>query len=1548
LELKSEALLQSDRTQKAALLYEAAYLTEAVLHHPAHAVQDYLAAYNSDSRSRLPLFALLRMFERRSSYKNLARLYDAELRGARSPHEKAIALVDLASLDLVHGGDAQAAAARLWRALECDVAGEAALVLEHNRRAAGDSEGALKALIARVESCDDVAQRGVLLLELAQAREQAGEIGAALDTLRRAAFEKPVREIFLVALTRFARQHGFTAELVEASELRAELIASELSERLVDSEPDQALIELLRSRAVALWYEAARSRITSLSDPRGAIDCLSKALTIRPDDLLLRKTRMLAFDLLEDRASAAEEAKALLDQGADGEDAAPLHFRLAEHALVAGDPGKARESLMEAIATASGSIAADTILDDLLLDEQRQLDRIERRESRAATGDAERAGRWLLEAAQLAAHELRDSERARHLFERSEHKFPQQVETARSAYAAGLSTRDPALQRFAVQRMLALDLDAQEQAAVLHHALDLAEDASAARALLTRALEAREPQKGLARIARQRAAETQDFALLGRAHEALAALETRDDEVLAHLCGSARASARAGDLPQARTLLEQALGRDPTHPYAGALLEEVFRRQGQSEELLALLGRSAQHQENAENTQDALLTAGLSAERAGDGARARKLYEDAAQKGAHAVSALWCLSRLAAREGDAALLKSSQQRLAELELARGEPGLECLLGSELLETPAALDPVDTLSSVLSTPKLACHAALALALGPNVPDEPRERALDVLEASSTGAERALVVREQLSRALLAGEHHARILDLSEDVLKLAPDDVWAAFVRTCVPLPHDEDGHADALIAVAAQARDAQLKHALEAEALWIRRLVRSGPLNDGLVLSADKSATLAQVVHALAAPQRDAEARALALSCGLAEASGEERLDQQLLLARAELSRGDALAALSLTNAILEEQPDETCALELKRVASRAAGDFTALVAAAEALAQLVDDDFALTLLEESALVRSEQLGDSEGAERLLVRVLSRAPTRKLAYGRLHELLRAKPDSTELIALVRARTEHVHDAEELVKLFYELARLHRARGEVDQALDAVDNVLMLDEHVGALALAAEIHTSREEWDEAVRALTSLAGAAGMPKAQRRLARLAAADFLLHRLNRPADALAALELVAADGNPDTDLQQRIADVAERAGQAQRASEALVAAAEGAAAPDRPRLLKRAARLQRDALHREGEAAALFRKVLEATPRDREVVGELWAISHDKTMLERFERELRAALQAAPLEATPLRDLLFWSELASDADAAFVALTGLSVLGHANEHERKLSDAALKSALTHKPSSGQRLSAAELSALLAPGPDPRYAAVLHCVLSAASEIDQLEPGKFGAGRGQRTNPRDKSPLRDEVLQLCSVLGLSLGDLYVGGNDLLRIAAMPRDDGVGLVLGMGIHPPLGATRRSQLALQLAACQLHALPLLSRTNIQGARLIWGALVAAECPRLAPVALEELGELPRTLSRALPRKTKKALPELAAQLPDGGADMPRQCALLLQQTRRLGLLLAGDLPASLDDVVGALPSRDTIGASEGALDLIRTWTGAGLAGLRKKLGLAL
>jgi siroheme synthase len=165
--------------------------------------------------------------------------------------------------------------------------------------------------------------------------------------------------------------------------------------------------------------------------------------------------------------------------------------------------------------------------------------------------------------------------------------------------------------------------------------------------------------------------------------------------------------------------------------------------------------------------------------------------------------------------------------------------------------------------------------------------------------------------------------------------------------------------------------------------------------------------------------------------------------------------------------------------------------------------------------------------------------------------------------------------------------------------------------------------------------------------------------------------------------------------------------------------------------------------------------------------------------------------------------------------------------------------------------------------------------------------------------------------------------------------------------MLVGVGVTSPLSSTRRHQLALQVAGYALSSLPLLTRTSAQSARLVFSAMVAAEAPLPPNVSREELGDQPRTLSKAMPRKVRKALPDLVRALPDAGASTETQVRMVQRHTRRLALLLSGDLEAALESVVGALPSADVIGGSEDALDLVRAFTSAPMTTLRKRLGLA-
>ena len=116
----AEAEATADRSRQAAVQYEIGHIVERETGLEAQAVREYLGAYNLDGTFRPPLFALVRVFERRRSFKNLARLYEAELKSATSGEERASALLDRAALVADHLAQPDAAVVerhlvqRLW------------------------------------------------------------------------------------------------------------------------------------------------------------------------------------------------------------------------------------------------------------------------------------------------------------------------------------------------------------------------------------------------------------------------------------------------------------------------------------------------------------------------------------------------------------------------------------------------------------------------------------------------------------------------------------------------------------------------------------------------------------------------------------------------------------------------------------------------------------------------------------------------------------------------------------------------------------------------------------------------------------------------------------------------------------------------------------------------------------------------------------------------------------------------------------------------------------------------------------------------------------------------------------------------------------------------------------------------------------------------------------------------------------------------------------------------------------------------------------------
>jgi Tfp pilus assembly protein PilF len=1547
-QLRAEAEASNDRTVKATLLFEAGYVNEVILQSPAQAVQDYLAAYNADNRSRLPLHALVRMFERRRSYKNLIRLYDAEVRSARSPAERGTALTNQALLSKVSGED-RLVQTRLEQALEQEPKADPALLLEWNRRAEGDLDGALIALAKRAESSDDPTHRGALLIELAALREQRGEISGALEALRAAALAPDVREeAYAIALGRFARQHGFTEELVEASERRATRLGEELKERAKDLESDPLLLQRLRSRAVAHWYEAARLRSTALSDPLGALRSIDGAIQHAPNDLLFRYLRMLTYDLLEDRARAADEARALLAAGLDGEQAAALHFRLAEHALVLGDAETAREKLIETISVAGGSAAAEAILDDLLLDEGRDEDRIAGRETEAnETKEPAVALQKLAEAAQIAAQELRDPARALQLFQRADALKPNDPMLLREAYGSALDLRDDALARFAIPRLLTVTLEPEERTALRHHRFELA-SAAERDALIDDELVQSEPAETVLKLALLHCAGRKDYPRLARIHVARARL-TEGEDAAAELCAAARASLRAGNQEQARELLERALEQAPAQRYALTLLEEVLRRQGDASAAIALLRKAAARHQGERDAELALLSAGFEAELAGDIHRAEQSYIEAANKEQPSLGALWALFRLAQRKRSNELERTARLGLAERERAEGRAGVDTVLLAEhydlVDQQPSQAEPL--LSRALNDDDVGHHAAIALALSRTAALSLRADAIELLATRATDSLRPALLRELGGELVARNAPPARILELVERTGRVRSDDRWAHFTRTHAGLALRPGEHAHALASFADVTTDAQLASAARAEAVWCeQRKTPTQPLAQTMhaVLNVPEEQALtltpelAEVVLAHGSPAHDVSLRAASLELLSRGAEHEARPQLLLSLARARLASGDPAAALTALEEVLTREPSSLAAWELAYEAAERAQRPAMLADAAEKLAAALDGEAAIELLEQAATVRMDKLEDRAGAERLFAQVLASAPDRKHAYERMHDLLAARGAERDLNQLVRWRSERADDPDELVKLHYELARHEHKQGHLEAALECLDNVLMLDdEHLGALGLSAQIQTARGRFREAVASLDRLAAASSLPKTQRRLAILGAADFLEHKLDDRAGALTRLERLLVLTPDDAQAHVRLADLAERAGEFERATPALERAIE--LESDLDSRIALSVRLAEQLVGKQGkkiEAVSAYRRVLEWAPDHVDAARAMLAITEDDEVLTRLELELRGRAREEPRDPKLLRKLLALAELKRDRDLAFIALSALDAIDQlASGEETTRFRELLNSARNTPIEKSASLSEGELRALLAPSADGRIQQLLRCVFGAAAELEQLDAARFGVGRAQRVNSRDPHALREDLRALATPLGLVIGELYVGGKEANAIVALPHEGELGFVVGADVESPLAGSARQRAALQLAGVSLQTLPLVTRGAEGGAKLLAAAILAENLP--LPAAAPRDAELTRTVGKLLPRRVKRALPELLRALPDKGADLVDPCRHALARTRRLALLLSGELSAALREV-GPEP--------EAQLDLLRTWLGVPMSTSRRKLGL--
>ena len=1105
--LRRELEAETDPSVRAAILYHMGSLYEHELGRPADATDHYARARDASPEFEPAAIAAMRMAERLQPRSELEALCTAHVASAREPAAIATALLDLG----LRSGD--------WASLLREAVARApepavpALILEWLADAGQDRDALRDALWAQAEHAADPELQAALWLDLALAEIDDGDIDVALQALELACASEQLVWQARSLQRRTAREHERWNALVSATTSMARLLEGEApSDPLSSSIPGDERLPM----AALLWQEAASICAVELADADAAAGHLESALRLFPEDRVLRLQALFVAERRGDDEAMARASAWFVDSAPD--DPAFVAYKIRRASSSGQETGL--ELLREASALHPQSEYARAALEVALLRSGADGERTERLCQRADATEGEARAQLLWHAARLVARGAAGPRDAQSLYvEAAGSAGPSKTRILRDALDAAIRDGDASAILARSDDLLGADITAAERTLlnlckydVTQHAL---RDEEAAELLLRDALADPSGNGWVPHVARARAALSDSPALLAAAHEALASLTEGDAEV-EHLCAAGRAYARCGDWDSAERVLRKALRRAPDDGYVVSSLGSVLRDAGKPEEIVALAQSRTNGPSKTAVGELSLLLTGATAERDGNLVAARHAYEQALRQAPDSPSAALALSDIARRQGDETERLRAYDRLSCSTLGGGVAELFALLRADALSLAGggAGDASASYERALDHPITALPAAAALLTTPFrfTTDDQRGAAEETLAdagASQTGAGNGFGAAYAALRGAL-GEPRA---------------STGGAWLEMAARAPN-EDLEASALL-----------------HGLRNMRIARGEQAIDELFMLAQRSEELASsqpeaaiTFDELLAPGDDPELRASTLRTKLEHSSalGHGALDAALARALVEADRGDEAVAI-LSNAI-DERPDDLGLWETLRVAARQAGQWALVAQSCERMARFVDGALRADLLEEAGAVRLDCLQQYQQAEDSFRSALEADPTREIAFRRLHDLLTEREDAEALEELVSARLA-LGGPKDRPELLYERARLLRGFSDRPGALEVLDELFTAEpEHVGALALAAEVHVSLEQWDEAVECLRRLS-TSDIPDAQRRVAHLGAADFLQTRLGKKDEALAELRAVEALGLADADTWLRIGGLEE---------------------------------------------------------------------------------------------------------------------------------------------------------------------------------------------------------------------------------------------------------------------------------------------------------------------------------------------------------------------------------------------------------------------------
>jgi hypothetical protein len=1520
--LRAEHAGSTTTARSAVLLHEVGVLEEA-LGDEAAAARDQLAAVNAEPEFTEPLERLIAIIERRHSYNNLGKLLNRLVKVAVTPNERARALLEQAFFVQDHDGDAAAA-----RALAEQAADETPedptvwLTLEYLGLAAGDHALRERALARRATLTQVPEWQTLLLLDLAELRAAGGDAESATSALDLAtSLESRAKFLALCRAERVART--IADRVLEARSLEAQ--AALVLECIADaSRGDAAGLPALRrtkAHAADAWLRAAEAyrasgRLTS------AVELLDRALAQLPGDPALTHARLTAAEATGDSATMARLARSQLEAGAHGELAAALWLRVAEAAAGDSDGPGALDAVKRALSEDPRSIPARALELDLLGsagDATALAGALEATAERVST-DRSRAGFYLL-AADTWARGARDAQGARAALSQAAMSGAAPGLVARIGRLLASTIDDPHWYEESTRRVIGQGATPDEQLSLwfeLARARSLRGDRPGAEA----ALEAITQAPGGGFLAAAFAA----YAL-----ELLPA-PSSDDETTHVAVGTPAAKSKAWEplFALAREATHQPLAR--AERIVGALRALVRSERGVATDALAGLHEDSPsdvvvatalaalelEQDRPERAAQTLRSAaaalgdpdlasafrfeaGLIDWRAGTHEAALESFELAAESSTAAATLMRGWATRAAPAGDAAARRRALE--AGEALDSGANALDRFafeLGPDGQEAAARAALERAGGSAGSGPSIA--ATLARALWDGADRERRNAALDVISELSPAAAalaRAAAFELELARAGDAPPEAAEAEALAARWAEADARPVAALEWLGAAMAKGDVSAEVSARRALAERIGGAQ-GEALAASASLCAWLTG---LEEPPVLEGDSPATTLANVE-MSPPGTDAHRRGEALERAAAHFGEDSVAVTQALAGYNQLAAGVPSAALVTFRGVVEAAPQEIMGWEGLRTAAEMLGERGVLAEACAALGDAVrDDERGAELWEMASQILLDELGDRERGEFALGRAVERDVRRFAPFDRLFRIVRERKDGARLLDLIAQRLDVAEEPDEIVKLFWERARVMRASGDRDGALAALENVRMLEpDHVGALALSGEIYLTLQRFGEAAEQLGRLSGLAEAPSQQRLMSGIAAVDIYENKLKLVPEALEVLVGLRAAKLDTPQVRERLARVAAKAGAWERAADTfellMLERDQGAGRAEAARL---AMAIRRDRLQAPITAAASVTKLLDELPGDGEgldlVLSGVFPSAFTRPLLERGRDALFDVLMHEPMDLERVERLSRVASALGDDPLRQATLGALAALG--------VEPAALDTELGRLDRRVARVPSiaiddAALPELADPedgGPIADLMRELGTTIAAAIG-PSLEA--LGTHRKERVDPKAGHPIRNEIAAWAGALGVGELEVYVGGRNPHGVHGVATEP-PSLVVGNAITAPLSPLHRQAVARELFALRRGTTVLAHREAPEVA-----ALIVAAC-RLGGVELDApafamLAEFQRQLQKEMPRRVKKILPQLATQVRDYGQDTLRFYRAATSSLDRMAALAAGDV----------------------------------------------